>query len=112
MSQKIKGYLTKEKVPFEILEHPLAYTALEIAGAQHVPGRKLIKSVIIRADDKFVMCVLPAIHYVDLDKLKAALKANKVELAREGEISKIFPEYEVGAESSLRQPIWTFRCVR
>lgn len=98
VSQKIKNYLTKEKVSFEVLEHPLAYTALEIASAQHVPGRKLIKSVIVHVDDKFIMCVLPAIHYLDLDKLKTFLKAKKIELARESEISKIFPEYEVGAE--------------
>ena len=97
-SEKIKNYLTKEKVAFKVLEHPLAYTALEIAGAQHVPGRQLVKSVIVRADDHYLMCVLPAIHYVDLDHLKTVVKAKKLALATESEISKLFPEYEVGAE--------------
>ena len=34
ISDKITAYLKKNQVVFEILEHPLAYTAMEIAGSQ------------------------------------------------------------------------------
>ena len=98
VSQKIKAYLDKENVGYQVLEHSLAYTAMEIAGSQHVPGRQVIKTVIVKADNKFVMCVLPAIHYIDLYKLQDILKTKNVQLATEEEISKLFPEYEVGAE--------------
>ena len=97
-SSKIKGYLEKEKIGYQLLEHDVAYSAMEIAGAQHIPGRQFVKSVIVNADGKFVMCVLPAIHLVDLDKLKKVLKAKEVHLANEKEIAKLFPDYEVGAE--------------
>lgn len=97
-SAKIKSFLEKEKIGFQILEHDVAYTAMETAGSQHVPGRQFIKSVILFADDKFVMCVLPAIHKVDIEKFKKNTNAKEARLATEKEVSKLFPDYEVGAE--------------
>lgn len=98
ISHKLRALLEKEGVEFNILEHQPAYTALEIAGAQHVPGRQVIKSVIVKVDGRFVMCVLPAIHYLDLEKLKTALSAKQVELATEEDIARLFPDDEVGGE--------------
>jgi Ala-tRNA(Pro) deacylase len=97
-SQKIISYLSQNKIPYEICEHPLAYTAMEIAGSQHVPGRQIIKSVIIKIENEFLMCILPAIYYIDLYKLQGALRAKHIEIASEEEAAKLFPDYEVGAE--------------
>lgn len=98
ISPKIKSYLEKEKVKFETLEHSVAYTAMEIAGSQHIPGRQVIKCVIVKADGKFIMCALPSIHYLDMKKLKSITGAKEIQLAGEEEIAKLFPDYEVGAE--------------
>lgn len=98
ISHNLRTLLEKEGIEFNILEHTPAYTAMEIAGAQHVPGRQVIKSVIVKADGKFVMCILPAIHYLDLDKLKKALNTKYVELAKEEDIARLFPDDEVGGE--------------
>lgn len=94
----LKKYLEAKNVPFEILQHPVAYTASEIAGSRHIPGKIMIKCVLIKADDAFILCVLPAIHLVDFDKLKKITQAKELDLASEEEIGKIFPEYEIGAE--------------
>jgi len=40
ISPKIKEYLDNQGVSYEIAEHPLAYTATEVAGSQHVSGKK------------------------------------------------------------------------
>jgi Ala-tRNA(Pro) deacylase len=98
ISSKVKNYLEKEKVPYEIAEHPLAYTASTIAGAQHVPGKQMVKSVIVKDKGGFLMCVLPAIHLIDFKKLSKACGVDKVVLADEDELAKIFPDYEIGAE--------------
>ncbi len=98
ISPKIKNYLEKEKVSYQVLEHSLAYTAMEIAGSQHIPGRQVIKSVIVKSNGSFIMCVLPAIHYLDMDKLKAATGKKNLEMATEDDLTKLFPDYEVGAE--------------
>jgi Ala-tRNA(Pro) deacylase len=96
--KKIREYLDKEKVGYQLLEHGRAFTATEVAGAQHVPGRQMVKSVIVKADDQFLMCLLPAIHLLDLEKLKAAIGAKLVRLAQEEEMSKLFPDCEIGSE--------------
>lgn len=103
ISSKLKAYLDKEKVSYEVLQHSTAFTAQEIAGAQHVPGKQTIKSVIVKADGKFIMCVLPAIHLVDLKKFKEILKAKDVTLASEGDLAKLFPDYEIGGEPPFGQ---------
>lgn len=98
LSLKIKDYLESNHVGYQQLEHEPAFTASEIADVQHLPGRIVVKSVIVSADGKFVMCVLPAIHRIDFGKLKDILIANDVHLAEESEVSALFPDCEVGAE--------------
>lgn len=103
ISTTVKKFLDKEQVKYDVAEHPLAYTASEVAGAQHIPGKKMIKSVIVKADGAFIMCVLPAIHMVDFAKLKKALGTKNVQLADEEEIATLFPDYDVGAEPPFGQ---------
>lgn len=98
IAPNLKKYLDKERVPYQILQHSEAYTASEIAGSQHVPGIQMLKSVLVKADGQFVLCVLPAIRLIDFDKLKKIIKSKNLDLANENEIAKLFPEYEVGAE--------------
>lgn len=97
-SKKIIQFLEDQGVQFELLEHPAAYTAQEVAGKQHVPGKEMVKSVIVKIDGKVIMCVLPAIHLVDFDSLKKLVGGEDIRLATEQEIANIFPDYEVGAE--------------
>lgn len=94
---KLKEFLEKEHINYQTLEHNLAYTAPEIAEAQHLPGHQVVKSVVVNADDKWVLCVLPATRRIDFDKLKKALSVKEVYLADEGQVASLFPGYEVGA---------------
>lgn len=93
----LKRYLEEKRVPFEMLTHPAAYTAQEVAAAQHVPGRDLAKVVIAKTGERFVMAVLPALHRVDLLKLAAAVPERDARLASEPEFAALFPQCEPGA---------------
>lgn len=95
---RIQNYLSDQGVPFSMHEHPTAYTAQEVAASEHVSGRKVAKAVIVRAEDKFAMCVLPAHLKLDLTKVSHALHAAKVRLADEADLADHFPEDELGAE--------------
>lgn len=94
---KLKKYLDENKIKYQALKHPVAYTAQEIAAAQHVPGKQVVKSVLVKADDKYVLAVLPAIHLIDTNKLKSVVKCKTLKIATEDEIAKVIPDYEVGA---------------
>jgi Ala-tRNA(Pro) deacylase len=95
--QSLEKYLRKEGVSFDTLTHSVAYTAQEVAAAQHTPGRQLAKVVLVDADGELVMLVLPASCRVDFPKAKAVLGASKVRLAREEEFGGTFTDCEVGA---------------
>lgn len=95
--QSLETYLRQQGVSFQTMTHPVAYTAQEVAAAQHVPGKQLAKVVMADADGELVMLVLPASYRVEFPKVKTALKAKKVRLAREEEFDGTFTDCEVGA---------------
>jgi Ala-tRNA(Pro) deacylase len=95
--EDVEAYLRENKVPFEIQHHAVAYTAQEVAAAEHVPGRMLAKVVILLGDGKLSMFVLPAPARVDLEKAAAVLGAKEARLAHEDEFAERFPGCEVGA---------------
>ncbi len=95
---KIQDYLTKQGVPFTAHEHPAAYTAQEVAAEEHISGNTLAKTVVVKADNDYAICVLPASFKLDMEKVAKAVKARKVRLADETEMAGLFPDVEVGAE--------------
>jgi Ala-tRNA(Pro) deacylase len=95
--KRLKEYLEKNQVSFEVGYHQRVYTAQEIAAAEHVPGKELAKVVMVKADGKMVMLVLPASFRVDMGKLKGILKCKKVEKAKEEKFQDLFADCEVGA---------------
>jgi Ala-tRNA(Pro) deacylase len=95
--QRLERYLREEGVPFDTMIHSVAYTAQEVAAAQHTPGGQLAKVVLVDSDGQLVMLVLPASLRVDFPKLKSVLKAKKVRLATEEQFAGTFTDCEVGA---------------
>ena len=85
-------------------EHPVAYSAQELAAEEHVSGHAVAKAVTVHADDRCVLCVLQGSHKVDLGKLAKELKVKLCRLADEPELSKLFPDVEFGAEPPFGEP--------
>jgi Ala-tRNA(Pro) deacylase len=97
-AHRVRKFLISHGVGYEVEQHSPAYTAQEVAAAEHVPGRKFAKPVIVSADGKLIMTVLPANRLLDLEKVKATLGCEDVRLAREEEFAPIFDDCERGAE--------------
>jgi len=95
---KITDFLTQAGVPYKVLNHPLVYSAQGLAEIEHEPGRFVAKPVIVKADGRFLMCVLPAHGKIDLERLKDELDAESMELADEQEFALLFPDCDIGAE--------------
>jgi len=94
---KLREYLDKQKVPYEVLAHRQAFTAQEVAEAQHVHGAELAKVVMLRSGPQFVMAVLPAPQRVAIDRARAAIGKPDLVLATEAEFEGLFPQCEAGA---------------
>jgi Ala-tRNA(Pro) deacylase len=97
IAQNVAGLLKSSGVAYEILKHPQAFTAQEVAATVHVTGKEVAKTIVVDVDGKFVMAVIPAPHKVSLKLLKEFLGAKEVRLASEGELTQLFPDCEVGA---------------
>lgn len=101
ISEKLRQFLEDQKIMYEILVHPKAYTAQEVAHALHVTGKVCAKAVIIVVDSKYYMVVIPAHHKVNLSKIKDILKCDNVKIAREDDLRTLFPDSELGAEPAI-----------
>src|SRR5436853_1923432 len=97
----VQDYLDQLGVNYRLSRHDTAYTAADLAHMEHIPGRKVIKPVVVKADGQFVMCALPASHRIDLETLRNQLQANEVQLADEHELQQIFKDCEMGAEPPI-----------
>ena len=95
---EIIEFLTKSGVQYEVLEHPAVYSAQGLAQVEHESGRFVAKPVIVKADGRFLMCVLPANAKIDLESLRQQVNAKSTELAHEQDFEGLFPDCEVGAE--------------
>jgi Ala-tRNA(Pro) deacylase len=95
--EQLETYLRENNVPYEVQHHPLAYTSQRVAQSEHIPGKLLIKVVVVYGDDRMALLALPASLRVDLHKAAAALGAKTVRLATEDEFADKFADCEVGA---------------
>lgn len=95
--RRLKELFDDAKVSYEVYNHPLAYTAQEIAAQQHFSGKEMAKVVMIEVDDRLIMGVIPGSQKINLNTVKASLGAKQVRLATEDEFISRFPECEIGA---------------
>jgi len=93
----VKKLLDLRRIPHEHRVHPTAITAQQVAAAERIPGTVVAKTVVVKADNQFVMAVLPASARVDFPVLRETLRAKELRLAKEAEFESLFPDSEVGA---------------
>ena len=94
---RLERWFRDERVTYELKEHSEAFTAQQVAATEHGSGYWVAKVVMVVSAGMLVMLVLPAPFRVDLVRLKEALGAGVVRLAREDEFANLFPDCEVGA---------------
>jgi Ala-tRNA(Pro) deacylase len=95
--EKLLDYLEENKVEFELIEHPNAYAAQDVAFKAGVPGRMFAKTVIVKLDGEMAMAVLPADSKIDFHLLRETAGAETISLATEEEFEARFPDCELGA---------------
>ncbi|MBI5695078.1 MAG: YbaK/EbsC family protein [Nitrospirae bacterium] len=94
---KLKKYLDDNGVLYQVRRHGEAYTAQEIAESMHVKGHMLVKVVMIKSEQGYMMAALPADRRIDIALLRDGLGLKMAALASEAEFRKLFPDCEPGA---------------
>jgi Ala-tRNA(Pro) deacylase len=96
-SERLKTLFRKERVSFKVFPHSEVFTAPELAASIHATGRRVAKVVMVLADERYVMAVLPSHRQLDLDGFARLIGSRRVSLATEAELGKLFPDCELGA---------------
>jgi Ala-tRNA(Pro) deacylase len=95
--EKLGAFFDARGVKYTHTTHPTAFTAREVASAEHLPVREVAKTVVVFGDGEYRMIVVPANKLVDFQEVRAALGLSQVRLATEPELGKLFPDCELGA---------------
>ena len=95
--EKLKEYLDKNQIQYEMIHHPLAYSSTKTAHLAHVHGYEMAKPVVVKIDGRLVMVVMTANQRVNISLLKALFQTDDVELASESEFVRKFNDCEMGA---------------
>ena len=95
--RNIKQYLFHNGVSYSHKTHAVAYTSQEVAQAEHVSGNEFAKTVVLDADGRMILSVLPADHVIDFDILKEQVGCTRLSLASEQAFIEQFPLCEPGA---------------
>lgn len=86
--ESLQRALARAQIPYEVLFHQSALA--EPGGAFWFFAREIMKGVILRADDRFVMMVLPIDAEIDLDIVKRILRADLLRPATSPEMRRLF----------------------
>jgi Ala-tRNA(Pro) deacylase len=96
---RLRSFIDQHRVGYELHEHAAAFTAEELAEAEHVRGNLVAKVVMAFAGERMVMLILPATRRVSLAKLSTLFGGRSVRLAHEEEFDPVFPDCDPGAMS-------------
>ena len=97
LSARLREYLDSHQVQYTVTTHRPAFTANEVASAEHLPAREVAKTVVVFGDNQYHMLAVPASRHVDLREVESALDLKHIRLATEIELTALFPDCELGA---------------
>jgi Ala-tRNA(Pro) deacylase len=100
-SERLRSFLESRHAEYALTKHPSAFTAREVAAAEHLPLKEVAKTVVLFGDGTYHMIVIPANKLVDLAEVRPILGLGQMRLAKEEELGLLFPDCELGAMPPL-----------
>lgn len=92
----LQEYLEELGISYDLVTHAHTDTSMETAQAAHVPGDNVVKSVLLKDDEDYVMALVPSTYHVQLSDLASKFHRH-LELVPEAELASIFTDCEIGA---------------
>jgi Ala-tRNA(Pro) deacylase len=87
--ERIERWLQGGGVPFTILRHEPVFTSEQAAAVRGTSLASGAKALVVKADDRFVMLVLPADRKLDSRKARSALGAKALRFANREEVEQL-----------------------
>ena len=87
---KVKKLLDTAGVAYTIVPHKKVFTVYDLGQTLHEKWESIVKSVLVKVDTRYVVVIMPAHYKVDFKRVKALLKAKRVEIAKERDMANKF----------------------
>jgi Ala-tRNA(Pro) deacylase len=87
--ERLHEWLTASGVPFSVLRHEPVFTSEQAAAVRGTPLASGAKALVLKADDEFLMLVLPADRKLDSRKARAALGVKSLRFAAREEVERL-----------------------
>ncbi len=92
----LADYLAARGVTYDVVEHQPTVSAMDAARLAQIPTDQMLKAVLLRDTQGYVLALLQASHRLDLGRVRDSLH-RPFRLARETEIATLFTDCELGA---------------
>jgi Ala-tRNA(Pro) deacylase len=99
----LQEYLHNHISDYEVIDHRRTSSTLHSAEAAHIPGDRMVKSVLLGDDESYMLAVIPATHHIDFDDV-TQLTGRNLFLISEEELQQAFADCETGAIPPLGEP--------
>lgn len=93
-------YLLDRDVAHELVPHPHTETAVASAAASGLPADSVVKTVVLKGGDGFMLALLPASRHIQFDALRQLLGSD-VDIASEEQVETLFLDCEPGSVPAL-----------
>ena len=96
IAHSIEQLLQQKRVPYAVMRHAHSASSKETAASAHVSPACIAKAVVLADAHGYVVAVVPADRYVEIEKLSQVL-GRELKLAPEGMLGQLFGDCEPGA---------------
>lgn len=96
IAKTVQDELSAQGFEYEVITHSPTSHSQQTAESAHVPGDKLAKGVVVGDDRGPVLAVIPATHFLDVDRLNE-LMGRELALMPEAELARLFADCAPGA---------------
>ncbi|RJO59597.1 hypothetical protein C4546_01365 [Candidatus Parcubacteria bacterium] len=90
ISKPVEKYLKNAKIKFQVIPHKTVFTVYDLAQTLKTKLDQVVKTLLVKVDQKYILVVLPAHFRMDFGKLKKFFKAKKVDIAKEKDMQTEF----------------------
>jgi Ala-tRNA(Pro) deacylase len=89
VTERLQRWLREVGVAFEVIEHGPVHTSTEAARVRGTRLEQGAKALVVRADDRYVHCVLPAHRKADNAALRGIVGTRKLRFATRDELHEV-----------------------
>jgi Ala-tRNA(Pro) deacylase len=102
-ASSVQLHLDRHSIEFDTLAHIPTVSSMRAAKAAGVSGDKMVRAVVLKKlqqKERYLLAVVPASHRLHRLELQALLD-EPIDLALEEELTRLFPDCELGAVPPL-----------